>query len=187
MRRVSNLPDLIFPIAILTSLFVPAFADIETIGGLPTRGSVQQPGGGPGWGGAGDQRVTVKPGQSFTNANGVTITTDINSQGNASINVGGPTRQTTSVRTKTGWKGTVTGIKIDDVVQLTASNHAKIQGDGGTVQGGGNSLIEVKDTGPNGMPTKVELSSGVTGDVPDGSGIVLHTSVQLDGDVELTA
>lgn len=111
-----------------------------------------------------DEQVTVKPGdQPVTNEDGVTVTNNGTSNGNATMTPKKGTKDSkTTVDTKSGFEGAIDGLDDNDVVSLGSSNGATISGKGGTVNMKGNSTATVTNnaSGPNAKSIKVNTPSG---------------------------
>lgn len=113
----------------------------------------------------------VRPGENATNNDGVTVTNDAGSAGDAYVDPKagcGNGASVSKVRTKVGFEGTVEGLDANDSVTLSSSNTATVKGDGGsvTISGGSTVTVEVE---PGGAPISVTLPSGTTTTVNSGS------------------
>lgn len=96
---------------------------------------------------------TVKPGEKHTNKDGVGVTNDATSKGNAKItpeNGTGNGDDTTTVTTKSGFIGSVAGINSRSTVNLGAKNDCNVSGTGGTVNATGSSKGTITNTAPAG-------------------------------------
>lgn len=113
----------------------------------------------------------VKPGESHKNEDGVELTNDEDSGGNATIDPEhGDDRSSTTVDTKTGFEGTVTGVDANDVVDLGSSNTASVSGTGGTVVMSGGSNVTVTNT----TPAETANAGAITIDMPSGTKLTVH-------------
>jgi hypothetical protein len=126
-------------------------------------------------GGTNDPRVSVGPGESASNKNGVTISTDADSGASASMNQGGQQHPQTCAKSKTGWHGSITETKPDDVVTLSSSAKGKIAGTGGEISIAGGSTVTVECTGGPNNEIHVTLPSGDTVTVYGGSRVKFST------------
>lgn len=113
----------------------------------------------------------VQPGESKTNGDGATVSNAGNSGGNASIDPAsgcGDGNSETTVTTKTGFKGSISGLDANDKVTLSSSNTVTITGKGGHVTiAGGSTVTCVNEAGGGNMT--VTLPSGGTATVAPGS------------------
>ena len=117
----------------------------------------------------------VAPGNTHTNADGVTVDNRASSHGNATIDPRtGSGSSTTTVRTKTGFDGKVSGIDSNDDVSIGSSSQAEVEGEGGSVRVGGGSTVKVTNGGSAGNIT-VNLPSGTVLTVPPGQHVIVTT------------
>jgi hypothetical protein len=138
------------------SLFASAFEGGSAIGSLPSN-----------W--------TILVGAEWTNLDGVNVINDANSGGTARINPKyGDKDSKTSVVTKSGFKGSVSGLDSNDTTDIGATNTVTINTDGGTVNIAGGSTATVNNAN-NGNNCHVTLPSGGSVDLPPGSSAVFHT------------
>lgn len=149
----------------------------EGIGSLPRHKGTALPyeptGGGSTRGGdtIAKGKEKVKPGESHKNEDGVELTNDEDSSGDATIDPEhGDDGSSTTVDTKTGFEGSVTGIDANDVVDLGSSNTASVAGTGGTVVMSGGSNVTVTNTTPAGTVN----ADVITIDMPSGTKLTVH-------------
>lgn len=126
---------------------------------------------------SGSSVSTVKPGSEHTNADEVVVQNARGSNGNATVKtVAWFETHKTTVRTKTGFSGTIKKIDSDDRVELGSSNVATVSGEGGTIKMQGGSTVTVTNTSePGGPQTTVELPGGTTVTVSQGSTATFST------------
>lgn len=126
---------------------------------------------------AGNSKHKVKPGESYTNNDGVTVDNDDASGGNATIDpANGSGNSSTQVNTKTSFEGDISGLDSNDTVNLGSSNTANVSGTGGTVNVSGGSAISVSNTSvAGGGNMTVNLPSGSSITVGPGSNITVNT------------
>lgn len=145
-------------------------------GGTPASGVTHRPPVDPC---SGTQPETVDPDSSSTNGDGVTVDNEKKSRGKASIDPKGGCGDGTSattVKTKTRFKGEITGLDSNDEVELSASNTATVKGEGGTVTLSGSSHVTVENTGEaGGASITVNLPSGGNAIIGPGSSVTFNT------------
>jgi len=126
----------------------------------------------------------VKRGETHTNEDGVTVTNNEDSSGNAEIDPKkGTGNSSTEVDTKTGFEGKIAGIDSNDEVDLASSNDVEVEGTGGTVTVSGGSTVKITNTNPAppqggtsaGASITVTLPSGNSLTVPAGSTVTITT------------
>ena len=119
----------------------------------------------------------VKPGECYTNEDGVTACTGKESKRSAEITPSkGSTKSKTTVTSRTNWDGTVDGIDANDRVLLSSSNNATITGSGGSVKVSGNSTVTVINNGTNAAtPIGISLPSGTSLQVWPGGSVTITT------------
>jgi len=120
--------------------------------------------------------TTVGAGQSHTNGDGVTLSTDAGSSGTATINpTTGNGNSSTEVVTKTRWSGTVSGIDNNDSVDVKASSKGTVSGTGGSVSLAGGCEVTVTNTDTGNGTITVNLPSGGSATVKSGSSVTFNT------------
>lgn len=129
-----------------------------------------------GTGGTNDPRIGVGPGESATNRNGVTVETDADSPAGASINTGGSQHPQSEARSKTGWKGKISGLKIEDRALPGSNVTCKITGTGGAVvlAGGSDVTVENISEDPNAV-IYIQMPSGDMLELTGGNSIRIKT------------
>ena len=117
-------------------------------------------------------RHTVKPGESHTNKDGVTVDNDADSDGDVTISPkSGSKSSATTVDVKNDATATVSGIDGNDTVNTAHGSNSTISGTGGTVNVGNGSTGSITNTNPaggGGASIAVEVG-GHTLTVPPGS------------------
>lgn len=122
----------------------------------------------------------VEPGESFTNGDGVTVANESPEEGGygtATITPkeGDGTSETT-VKTKPNFEGAISGLDGNDTVNIGPTSEATVAGAGGNVTIGGNSIVTVQNTGPQGGPsTTVTFVGGAVAVIPPGSSVTFGT------------
>lgn len=119
----------------------------------------------------------VTPGQQHTNNDHVKVDNFTASHGDATIDPkDGTGTITTTVRTRTGFQGAISGLDSDDTVAIGSNNtNTKVEGEGGaTITQGGGSRVEYKNTSAT-MDLTVTLSSGNSVIVPPGQRVIVQT------------
>lgn len=119
----------------------------------------------------------TKPGESVSNNDGVTLSNDAQSNGDASLDPKGGTASCNSTaRTKTGFKGTIDGLDTGDSAILASSNTATVTGTGGYVSVSGGSVVTVSCvSAPGATAMTVGLPGGSTATVSPGSSVTFTT------------
>ena len=113
--------------------------------------------------------VKVKAGESHTNGDDLTVSTNKGSKGKATVYPkDGDHRSQSTVNTSTGWAGEISGLDGNDTVNLGSSSDATISGDGGAVVMGSGSATITNDGKPGGPPIHVTRADGSTHDVDPG-------------------
>jgi hypothetical protein len=120
---------------------------------------------------------TVSEGKEHTNASGVKVVNDASSSGTASIDPKtGVIDSTTTVITKGGFVGSITGGKTSTKITIGSSNKATIKGAGGTISIGGGSTVTYTNTSTvSGENAVITLSSGTILTIPPGSTVIVAT------------
>jgi len=154
----------------LCALSAGAMAFNGTVGGLSDRGS-----GDPNEVVSKVKKKKVKPGQNHCNTDGVCVTNNQESSGDATVDpeVGSGISETT-VTTQSGFEGTITGIDANDTVNLGPSNNGSVSGAGGTVNTGSSSTLTISN-GTGGGNMTVNLVGGSEITIPPGNSIQLST------------
>lgn len=118
----------------------------------------------------------VRAGQSHSNNDGVKVENNQGSDGDAYISPKqGNANSETKVRTRSGFRGKVTGIDKNDTVEVGSNNDATVEGDGGKVTVGGGSRVTVTNKATaGGASIEVTLSTGSVITVPPGSTVTIQ-------------
>lgn len=121
--------------------------------------------------------TTLKPGDSCTNEDGVTVDNHSGSSGNISMTPQkGDKKSKTTVTAKTNAEFSVTGLDENDIVNMGSSNAATISGDGGTINMKGNSTVTVTNTADKGgKDITVKTPNGGTVTVKPGCTVPIST------------
>lgn len=145
--------------------------DDEMVGTLP---AFVDPGDLDRWG-KGSKKEKVRPGDEYCNVDGVCVKNTKDSNGNATVDPrGGTSNAATTVATRTGFEGEISGLDSNDTADLGSSNEATVSGEGGTVNVGGGSKVTVQN-GEGGGDMTVNLPSGTTVTVSPGSTTTVTT------------
>lgn len=112
----------------------------------------------------------VRAGEHHDNGD-VSVDNDPDSGGEATIDPDeGSSTTATTVRTSTGFKGSVSGVDGNDAIHLGAANLATVNGIGGNVYLSGGSDVTINNLGGEGaMSMTIHMTSGTTITVPPGS------------------
>lgn len=118
----------------------------------------------------------VRPGQQWTNVDGVQVINRTGSTGDAWIDPEqGSATGSTTVDTRTGFDGEIKDIDSNDTVNMGSSATGEVKGDGGTINLSGGSSVRVTNTGTGGDIT-VNLPSGGPGQtVHPGGSVTFNT------------
>jgi hypothetical protein len=125
-----------------------------------------------------DKKAKVRPGDTHTNGDGVTVTNDKESTGDATVDPKeGNAESDTTVVCKTGFQGTVSGLDFTDTVRIRSNSTATVtSNDGGNVQLSGGSTVTVTNTsGDGGRPINVTTGGGTSVSIPPGSSATFNS------------
>jgi hypothetical protein len=121
----------------------------------------------------------VKAGASAENLDGVSVSNDAASKGEASLSPGdgaGTPDCASNVVTKNGFEGTIDGLDVNDTVSVGANNTTTVTGKGGYVALGGHSTTTVTNNAPlGGYNMTVVTPDGNTTTVPPQSSQTFNT------------
>lgn len=149
---------------VLLCLFLlpPAFAGGDTIGSLPAVSAEA------------DHGKDVKPNESHTNGDGVTVDNNKDSKGNIKITPKtGNDKSETKVTYKNGAVGTTTGLDSNDTCSVGANCTATISADGSYISIAGGSTATVTNTGS--APLAVHTPAGGQTIIPPGGSATIIT------------
>lgn len=111
----------------------------------------------------------VKPGETHTNGDDLTVSTEADSKGKATVYPKeGDERDVSTVNTSSGWHGEISGLDSNDTVNLGSSSDATISGTGGAVIMGSGSATITNDGKEGGPSIHVTKADGSTTDIAPG-------------------